>query len=70
MIIVGGGFMRETNLFLVSGSLKKSDTPEKDEKIYVIASDITEALEKAKKYFNERNGIIFDIESKSYKVLI
>lgn len=62
--------MKEANLFLVSGSLKKSDTPEKDEKVYVIANDITEALEKAKKYFNDKNGVIFDIESKAHKVLL
>lgn len=62
--------MKEANLFLVSGSLKKSDTPEKDEKIYIVANDITEALEKAKKYFNDKNGVIFDIESKLHKVLI
>lgn len=59
----------DLKVFLVTGSFKKSETPEKEEKVYVLAKDISEALEKAKPYFYASDGIIFDIESKPYKII-
>jgi hypothetical protein len=60
----------ELILFLVSGSFRESNTPENSEKIYILAFDITDALNKAKKYFEPNGGIIYDIESKPHKVLM
>jgi len=62
--------MDKSILFLVSGSFKKSDTPEKSEKVYVVARDIHEALEKAKPYFEKNGGVIFDIESKQKEIIL
>jgi hypothetical protein len=60
----------ELLLFRVNGSFKKTNVPKNPERIYVLAVDITDALEKAKKYFEEDGGIIFDIESKPHKVIM
>ena len=53
-----------TNVFMVSGSVKKGSSPDNPEKIYVGANTIEEAFVIAKAYFDSVGGIIFDIERK------